>query len=772
MLVLTFGFLTGVLYLQSFAILPGLGWVSAAVPALAVLFLHPRWRWPAAAVVGFCWALLQGHLQLYPSLDESLIGKDLTIEARVVGVPEVQPDRIRFTVTPAASAVDRAPPLPDRILLTWYRDRQTVATGEVWRLRVRLREPRGFSNPGGFDYERWLFEQGVRAVGSVRVDTANQRLAEAGWSVDATRAAISQRISALVGEHPQVGVIKALALGMRQEMSQATWEVFIQTGTNHLMAISGLHIGLVALLGFVSFKAVWRWVPRLMLWVPAQRAAALASLLFAGVYAALAGLSVPTQRALIMQAVIVLAVWFGWRLSATSTLATALLAVLLYDSLSVLSVSFWLSFGAVAWLLWLARMHHGMRGPGAWIGMQLGISLGLLPLTIWMFGQGALISPLANLLAVPWVSFLVVPLVLLGVVAIGISDSAARVLLELAGVLLEWLLLGLQQLSALPYAFVRLPAAPWWLTAGAFVGLLIVFAPRGIPVRVLGLALLVPLAGFRPTGPREGEFRLTVLDVGQGLSVVVRTRHHTLVYDTGPAFSPSFTAVRTAVLPYLRHVGVGRIERLVISHDDRDHSGDYRALMAELPVQALYHSKPSVAPGALPCLDGETWRWDGVEFDFVHPSPGLDRSDNDMSCVLRIRGASGSVLLTGDIERGVEAELVRRHEANLASTVIVAPHHGSRSSSSAELIAAVQPRYVVYSAGYRNHFRFPSAEVVERYRAAGVQALRTDLDGALTLNFASEPGVVAVERYRDTRRRYWQQPQSDPLDTVRVSPDV
>ncbi|MGF1546526.1 MAG: DNA internalization-related competence protein ComEC/Rec2 [Thiotrichales bacterium] len=772
MLVLTLGFLSGAVLLHQSATLPGLVWVACAVPAL-LLVTRPRGRGPAAAVLGFCWALAQAHWQLYPALDEALIGKDMTVDVRVVGIPDVYPDKIRFVARPLAAVESpQAQVLPERILLTWYRERQAVAVGEVWRLRVRLREPRGFSNPGGFDYERWLFEQGIRALGSVRVDAANQRLAVAGTSVDAVRADISQRISARLGDDPQVGVIKALALGMRQELSQATWQTFIQTGTNHLMAISGLHIGLVALLSFALVKQLWRWLPRVALWLPAQRAGALASLLFACGYALLAGFSIPTQRALIMQAVIVLALWFGWRLSAVSTLAAALLAVLVYDSLAVLAVSFWLSFGAVAWLLWLARMHQGTRGPRAWVGMQLGISVGLLPLTVWFFGQGSVVSPLANLLAVPWVSFLVVPLVLLGVLALGVSATVATALFKLASLLLGWLLYALEQLAALPHAFLKSPAVPWSLALLAFAGLVVLFAPRGLPMRWLGVALALPLMAFRPGAPREGELRVTVIDVGQGLSVVAQTRRHTLVYDTGPAYSPNFTAARSALLPYLQHAGVRAIDRLVISHDDRDHSGDYQTVLEVLPVGTLYHSQPAVAPGALACLAGEHWTWDGVEFRFLHPSPGLERSDNDMSCVLQIRGAGGSVLLTGDIGRGIERDLVQRFGSALESTVLVAPHHGSRSSSSAGLIAAVRPEVVVYSAGYRNHFRFPHPEVVARYEAAGAKALRTDLDGALTLDFRSPAEAIALTRHRDGRRRYWHRSQSDPLDTARVSPDV
>ncbi len=769
---LALGLLIGVLALTQLASLPPVGWAALALTAAVPALLHRRGRLAWAMLAGFGWASLQAYWQLEPRLPEALEGRDLTVQARIASVPERYPDKLRFEAEPLriVGSEPVAGRLPDRLLLSWYRDAPELAPGEVWQLRVRLKRPRGFLNPGGFDYETWLFERGIGATGSVRESESNRRIEAAGFSVDGLRSALARRISDALGDDPMRGVVLALAIGVRFEVAQEIWLAFLRTGTNHLMAISGLHVGMVGLAGYWVVRRLWSRSRRLCLLWPAQKAGAVLSLALSCSYALLAGFSVPTQRTVLMQAVVVAGVLSGRRWGVSNTLAAALIAVLLHQSLAVLSVSFWLSFAAVAVLMWLGQVGGRGRGWHEWIRVQLGISLALLPLTLWLFGQGSLISPVANLLAIPAVSFVIVPAILVGVALLVVWPPLGGALLGLASQLLAWLVEALDALAGLPNAFVNQPVSEWWVFMLASVGVFYLFAPRGVPARWLGPVLALPLATLAPRKPEVGGFRVTVLDVGQGLSVVVETRAHVLVYDTGARFSERLSAASHALLPFLRHRGIQGIDRLVISHEDNDHAGGLNLIRAAVPVGELLHSAPDRDKGMVACASGQSWRWDGVTFSMLGPEPGQPGTENDRSCVLRVVGAGGSVLLTGDIGTAGEAALLARHGEVVNSTVMVAPHHGSRTSSSEALVAAVRPTYVVYSAGYRNRFGFPHEEAVRRYAEAGARGLRTDVGGALEFDFPAQSERVHVTAYRQQNQRFWRWQNSDELDGGRVSP--
>lgn len=758
----TLAFLGGIVIFQFQPEVPRLAWLAVLLPSLVLPWLvRPRWRRIARplslAVAGLLWAWLHAAYVLHRELPAALEGEDVVLEGVVASLPETDEQRVRFLFE-----VERLRhrgddlPAPGRVRLAWYRPYPELEAGQRWRLQVRLKRPHGMANPGTFDYEGWLFQQRIRATGYVRpgADTALLAADSGAFPLQRLRQGLHERLRTTVGEHPLGGLVAALALGERQGVTREQWQRLRATGTNHLIAISGLHIGIVAGLLFFLVRRFWPWPER----VAAPRAAAVAALIAAALYAALAGFSIPTQRALIMVAVAMLALYGGHALRPARVLSLALLAVLLLDPLAVLSPGFWLSFGAVAVIL------YGMGGRLAasgwwwrWGRVQVLVALGLAPLLAVWFQQVPLISPLANLLAVPWVSLLVVPLVLLGTVLVALWSWGGTAVLSLATLGLDvlWWWLGWCT-GLLPPQWSVWAASPWTLLPAA-LGLIWLLAPRGWPARWLGVLWLLPMLLVRPAAPLPGEASVTVLDVGQGLAVLVRTAQHTLLYDTGPRYGPDNDAGEMIIVPVLHHYGIRRIDTLVLSHGDSDHAGGAGAVFEALEVGRFL----SGAAAPLPwrehqrCGRGQRWHWDGVDFELLFPPPeGVPSGrGNDSSCVLRISTAGAAVLLSGDIEAAAERELLASVPQQLAAEVLVAPHHGSKTSSTVPFVTAVAARHVLFAVGYRNRYGFPHPTVAARYRHAGAELHDTAAQGAITVQLGAEG--AAVVSWRQQARRYW-----------------
>jgi competence protein ComEC len=522
------------------------------------------------------------------------------------------------------------------------------------------------------------------------------------------------------------------------------------------MSISGLHVTMVAGLFAAVVAALWRRSPRLVLRLPVRKAAAVAAVLGAAGYALLAGFAVPAQRTLYMVAVVAVALWLDRMQSSSRVLAAALAAVLLLDPWAVMSPGFWLSFGAVALMLYVgagaaARPHWLAH----WGRLQWAITVGLAPLVLLLFQQVSLVSPVANAIAIPVVSLIVTPLALAAAVTPGpwLAEAAHAVLAALMPVL-DWL-------AQLPGAAWRQHAPAPWTAVLALLGAAWLLAPRGVPARFAAPVLFVPLFAVRPDGPAPGEVRITFLDVGQGLAALVRTPSHALLYDAGPAYGAGDAGSRV-VVPFLRGEGLDRLDAVVVTHNDLDHSGGARAVLRTLPTGALWsslepdHPVQAEAPYRLPCRAGVRWTWDGVAFELLHPAATSYRDPfvrpNSRSCVLRIAGPFGTVLLTGDIEARDERSLVAAGAIGRADVLLV-PHHGSGTSSTPEFVAAARPAHVVFATGYRNRFGHPKPEVAARYAAAGAALWRTDRDGAVTI--ALTAAGVRVSPYRDAAPRYW-----------------
>jgi competence protein ComEC len=777
-------FASGVWLLQLQPALPPLawaGWLAAGPFLLALLQGGGRLRrilrmvviLIAALACGFAWAAWIAHVRMADALPADWEGRDITLVGVVATLPQQYERSVRFEFNVEQLQTPDAQ-LPQRIVLSWWgtggRDGAPaqlpeVHPGERWQFTVRLKRPHGLVNPHGFDYEAWLLERGVRATGYVRPRGGHRKLQaqvkSPAYAVERARERLRDRIQSALGGAPAAGVIAALVMGDQRAIPQDQWQVFTRTGVNHLMSISGLHVTMLSGLAFALVNFGWRRSARLTLALPAVKAAAVAGLLAALAYALLAGFAVPAQRTVFMLAVVAVALWMGRATAAREVLALALLVVLLIDPWSVLAAGFWLSFGAVAIILFVTS---GRLKPAhwlmAWARVQWAVTLALVPVLLALFQQISLISPVANALAIPLVSLVVVPLALAGVVLP--FDG----ILQFSQWLMNGCVLALEWLSVLPDAAWEQHAPPGWTVAVALIGTVWMLLPRGFPARWIGTIAFFPLLLIVPAPPPEGALRLTVLDVGQGLSVVAQTRHHALLFDTGPAFGPSANSGNRVIVPFLRASGIRRLDALVLSHDDIDHTGGALSVLQALPVEAMLSSLPDLDPLLLVgpverrCAAGQAWRWDGVQFEMLYPDADTRNTvklkDNERSCVLKITTASGSVLIPADIERHGERTLLATAAWQLRADVLIAPHQGSRTSSSEAFVQAVSPHTVIFPVGYRNAFRHPHPEVVERYRQLGSTAHFTDRHGAVMLQFGDDG--IKVLRQREIRRRYWLDP--------------
>lgn len=734
-----FGFVAGVVLVHQTPLLPP-AWALWLLLAPAAVLLR---RLPALAalLLGAAWSLHHATTALEHRLPPSLEGRDLWVEGRISDIPSRDSLRTSFILAPDALEGVAPERRPRRLRLSWYQEAPGLAAGERWRLRVRLKRPYGLRNPGGFDYERWLFQRAVDGVGYVRDGEQAQRLAPPS-GLHYLRQRLSQRLADLLPTHPQQGVLLALAVGDRRQLPQEQWDLLADTGTSHLLAISGLHVGLVFGFVYAMLRWLWRRSARLCAALPAPQAAAAAGLAAACGYAALAGFTLPTQRAVVMLSVVALCLGLRRRLSRIDALLLAAVAVVLWDPFAPLGPGFWLSFLAVAVIL-IATARDAIQRPGR-LRLQLLVSFGLMPVVGLWFGQLPWASPLANLVAIPVVSLAVVPLDLLAVVLSGALPQVAAVLLQLAATVLDGLFSVLRWLQG-PGA-LQIPALPLPLILLAALGAALLVAPRGLPGRWLAVPLLALLVAYRPPRPAEGEAWVTVLDVGQGLAVAVETRRRVLIYDTGPRLGARLDAGRAAVVPFLRARGWPRLDRLVISHGDSDHAGGAASVADELEIGAVDYGEPVPGLAGHYCRAGRAWRWDGVRFDYLAGGRGR-RDGNASSCVLRVRAGGATALLTGDLEAAGEERLLAEGQ-RLRAELLVAPHHGSASSSSPAFVAAVAPQAVVYAVGYRNRWDFPRPEVVARYRALGARGYRTAETGALRFRLAAGGDGVRISPRR------------------------
>lgn len=734
----------------------GVLWAPALMPwwwpglALPVALAVPaRIRWPAlCALLGAVWALWHVQSTLDARWPAARHGEDVSLQGRIVGLPETRgPDR-RFRFRPEAGAAVRGD-----IRVSWYRSEVEVAAGDCLDVTLRMRTPRGSVSPGAFDYERWLLAERLVATAYVRDAAFCTGAPPPPWT--RLRQGLDTRLGAWLAGHPGLGLVRALTLANRNGIDDDDWRVLRVTGTSHLLAISGLHIGLVA--GLFLFLGRWAW--RRSAWLcsrlAAPRAGVLIGTMAALAYAALAGFSVPTQRALIMWAVVAAALWSARSARPFHVLALAGLAVMALDPLAVLSAGTWLSFIAVGAIMLLA----GGRAAGvrAWWRiprLQAGLLVALAPATLLFFDGASLLAPVVNALAIPLFGVLL-PAVLASVVLAWSGIAVLPLAFSAEALHLVRVGLGVVAEHGADLWVQAAPSGPALLCAG--LGALLVLAPQAVPLRWLGVACFLPLIWPRPGLP-HGQAELALLDVGQGLATVVRTRHHTLVYDAGPAWPGGFDAGDAIVAPWLRSHGIARIDRAVLSHRHADHSGGFDALARDFDM-APVHGRGD----APPCERGMRWEWDGVRFTVLHPRDVAAWDINNVSCVLRVQAGNDTVLMPGDIERRGERRLVRTADPEqLDVDVVVAPHHGSRTSSTRAFVRATHPEIVLVGAGWRNRHGHPHGEVLHRWREAGARLHVTGHTGSLWLRLGAPDDGFRLRRARDTAR-IWRARPSVPV---------
>lgn len=741
-------FTAGVLIVHASPVLPAVSWLlCAAMPALL------PWRYRAAYALVYLGAVCcvwRADSTLQSRWPAARHGEELAVVGHVASLPQQTPGKTqgerlwRFQFRPD----DPALPL---MRTSWYRSTDTLRAGECWQFRLRVRMPHGSMNPKAFDYEGWLFRQAIGATATVR--DAQRCTGSAGPESLRWRQAVLDRMRAWLPGHPGLPLLAALTIGDDSGLSEADWDSYRATGTSHLIAVSGFNVAIIAGFGFYLGRWLWSLWPALCLRLPAQKAGMLMSALVGLAYAFVAGWEPPVQRAALMLIFLLAAAWFDRLRHPSRVLALAWIAVLLIDPLAVMTPGLWLSFAAVATIFYFTsgRLKARYFLVEA-LRLQIALSLSLIPLSLFFFQGLSWATAPINFLAVPLVAVLT-PIALLALCAAAAWPAIGVHLLGLTASALSELQRGL-------YAAADYSAPAWWaasppptaLALAAF-GLLLLLAPRGLPLRAPGLLCLLPLLLPPQPAPAKG-FEIAVLDVGQGLAVVVRTAHHVLLYDAGPAFDEGYDAGESVVVPYLLGQGLGRLDRLVISHHDQDHIGGLKAVRRLLKVAGEFG-----APDRPPCRDGAGWDWDGVHFEFLHPDGSTGWTDNDGSCVLAVGEAPHRLLLTGDIEAAAERRLIDHHAAQLSSAVLVAPHHGSRSSSGADFAAAVHPRLVLYGAAWRSHFGHPRPEVTARYQALGSRQYVTGVSGALLLRQVGDDWQVTESRRRDA---HWWNAAAEP----------
>ena len=750
---LLLGLISGMLLPLAWASLPPL-WLGLMPLLLVPLFWRiRRLRYLIPFAMGLAWACLFHHQLLEQRLAPELDGSRVQVTGLIRGLPQSTETGWRFELEQVQRVGDGLSLPPIRA--HWF-DGQPVSPGERWRFEISLRRPAGMSNPGGFDYEAWLYAQGIGALGSVR---SGERLKAAvpALGVAGLRERIRSQLGEVLADRPGGQRLIALIVGDKSVLTKDDWQVLQATGTAHLMVISGLHVGMLAaaVFGVITLLGrsgilLWPW-PRLWLAVPLV-------IVVAAVYALLAGFDVPVQRALLMISLGLLVQLLYRRPGLWTLWLVAFAVVVAYNPAAPLRAGFWLSFMAVGLLLYGMGARIGVGNIWwRWGRAQWVVFVGLWPwLMLWCM-PGSLTSPVANVLAIPFVSLLVVPAAMLGTVLQLTLDWPG--LVQLAAWLLDGLFAGLEWIAQLRPA-ERL-AFPGW--AGFLLGLAGVTALLSPLARTLWLpaavCLLALLLSPQPR-PEPGQLWLTVLDVGQGLSVLVQTREHDLLYDTGARFASGFDLGEAVVHPALLAMGVRKLDMLLLSHADNDHAGGAPFIAAHMPValsMAGQHADVDAQLAAQPCVPGESWDWDGVRFEILH-SPPPPASANEQSCVLRVVAGDQAVLLPGDVGIRGEYQMLAR---TLTADVLLAPHHGSRSSSSYAFIRAVAPRWVVFSAGRHSQYGHPHPKVVERYRELEAEPVYTATAGAIRFVLDDTGKTRQAWTWRERAQRFWHEDQAE-----------
>ncbi len=708
----------------------------------------------AAGIILFALSSLQ---VIDSRLAPEFAGDSMLVQIRVVDFPRTNASTATFIAEPIN---DRR--VPDKIRLSWFEPPVTPRLGDVWRVELRLKRPRSNSNPAVFDSEAWMFRQEIAATGYVVNANRNILLRSDLTGRDQFRLRFVERLTELVRGDETTAVLAAIGVGARHLVSADQWDRYARTGTSHLMAISGLHIGLAASVAYALVLVVSG-----ILRAPGNHhmLALIAAVAVAFFYAYVSGFAVPARRAMLMIVLLTGAAIWRRQTSPTLVLCAACVAIVISQPLASMAPGFKLSFGAVLLLIWIALRHstmascrslphralHAIRSLAE---LQILLLFGLLPLTVLLFQRVAIAAPLVNLFAVPLFSIVTVPMTFAGLILDGpLQPFGDRALLLAAGSVdaLERGIAGAASAEAASVAVPAIGGFAWLLVA---LPLLLVVLPPGWPGRYLAWLGLVALLMYKPVGPGPDCVHVEVLDVGQGLAAVIRTSNHVAIFDTGPAFRQGNSMAERVVLPYLKSRGVERVDRVIVSHADLDHSGGLTDLLANTVVDEILVGEPvSITESRIRrCVAASGWRWDGIDFRFISPLAGVHADGNDASCVLVVSVGPYSAVLTGDIEQPTEHRLVRDNMISRADVVVV-PHHGSRTSSTTAFVRTLSPSLAIVSAGFDNRWGFPKAEVVARWESTGAKVLNTATSGAIAVRLCRRSGIVSVVEHRPAQHR-------------------
>ncbi len=748
------------LHFTSFASAYGL--IPLAVFGAATAWLAGGRGAAAWFVIGLSLFGLHAQFAVGLRLAAQYEGDSMMTVLQVVDFPRRAGDAISFTARPIDD-----PRIPRRLRINWYDAPERPQVGDTWQFEIRLRRPRGTSNPGVFDYEAWLFRQRIGATGYVVSGPRNRRLVPlAGGPVSRLRVRVVERLESLIADADTAAALAAISVGARHGISPEQWLRYSQSGTSHLMAISGLHVGLAAASAWFLAVAV---CGLLRIHGNHLKVAWMAAILVAAAYACLSGFAVPARRATLMLLLLVVAILRSREPRPATILAMTCLVITVIDPLATLAPGYQLSFAAVLLLLWFGRRQalvpdRSLPARLSRRGLQLAavqvfLLFGLMPLTVANFGRVSFVAPAVNVVAVPLFSVVTVPFALAGLALTGPAAAAGDVALRIAGSSIAMLLWLIDLALSVPYAAASTSATGIIACLCAVSLLAWAVLPRAWPGRHIAVLAAAVMVSDRVDGPPAGCADVRLLDVGQGLAVIVRTRQRTLLYDTGAAFRGGSDMASRVVLPYLAAQGIRRIDRLVVSHSDIDHAGGVPRILAGIEVGQVLAGEPGALTGvdADACRRGRSWEWDGVGFRLLHPPEEGGYTDNDASCVMVVAAGDAQLLLTGDIESGVERRLVDTGVAGQVN-VIVVPHHGSKTSSSTVFVRAVSADVALVSAGYGNRWDLPRPEVVQRWRDAGAAVLVTAQHGAIGLRLCNRRGIAKLVRNREQGRRVWHEP--------------
>jgi competence protein ComEC len=755
MLVFSFSFLIGasqLLWLPEINLM----WLLYAIAASGFIYLiTPKISFIFLILLGFnlgfSYAVISAHISKNYQLQ--IAPKDsIHITGEIIDLPVIKKDRVRFSLK-VQSTEDKL--LANKLLLSWYKTQQSIKPGQQWKFEVKLKPIHGYHNPASFDYSQWLFRKGFDATGSIRsAELLSNHANSLSAHINRWRMSLATIIDQNIESSRVRALIKALTIGDKSQISFSDSQLFQQTGTAHLIAISGLHIGLMAFVGILFGRLVFYLFSNQIF--NRIKYEAIFSIAFSLIYALLAGLSIPTVRALVMVVVFALSYAFKHSVTRWQAWSVAMLIVLLIDPMSVLDVGFWFSFSAVALLMFVFTGRKLSNNKIlAFIKAQWVILIGLLPLMALIFHQVNFLTPIANLIVLPLASILLIPLMFVAFFIYVFSNNAAHFLFILVEKLADYLFIILDYLQHFSFLSIPIPNITSLTLVALIIAVILLLLPRLFRWKWMALLLIVPL--FLKQNNQQlkmSEFQVNVLDVGQGLSVMVSTKNHHLLYDTGSKYKSGFSLVQAVVIPYLKNNDISKIDKLILSHADNDHAGGVNELKTYDDSVTIYATKGEYHA----CTNRLSWQWDGVNFEVLSPYELYPYLGNNSSCVIKISNKDHSILLTGDIEEAIEYRLTKNFSQQIKTDVLLVPHHGSRSSSGLGFLEAVAPKIAVNSSGFYNQFHHPHPLIIERYNKQSIQFLDTQDKGMIELKFTDKQ--IKVSQYLDDHPHFWNPRQS------------